>query len=85
MSLDTAIEHLLAAKRISAASQSYAKDNPVEWQKVESYLTGGARPTGVKTHMGLGLLEVEDVRRGTQEPPLPSNVARSAPTAVVTT
>lgn len=74
----------MAAKRISAASQSYAKDNPNEYAKVKAYLNGGARPTGVTTEMGLGLLEVEDVRRASVPPPLPSNVARSAPTRVVT-
>jgi len=68
MSLDTAVGHLLAAKRISAPSQSYAKDNPAEWAKVKAYLTGGSRPTGVATEMGLGLLEVEDERRGASPP-----------------
>lgn len=81
MSLDSAVQHLLAAKRISALSQSYKKDNPTEAQKVFAYLNGGARPTGVTTEMGVGLLEVEDERRA--ESPLPSNVARSAPTGVV--
>ena len=81
--LDSAIDHLLKAKRISAPSQSYRKDNPVEYQKVQAYLTGGSRPTGVTTEMGLGLVEIEDVRRGSVEPPLPSYVARSAPTAKV--
>lgn len=84
--LSSALDHLLAAKRISAASQSYARDNPSEWQKVQAYLTGGARPTGVTTEMGLGLVEVEDVRRANiPSPPLPPNVALSPPTAVVTT
>lgn len=82
MSLDTAIQHLLAAKRISNASQSYAKDNPSEWAKVKAYLNGGARPSGVTTEMGLGLLEIEDERRA--NPPTPSNVAYSAPTGGVT-
>jgi hypothetical protein len=67
MSLSSAIDHLLKAKRISAPSQSYRKDNPAEYAKVEAYLKGGARPTGVTTEMGLGLLEIEDVRRA--EPP----------------
>lgn len=71
MSLESAIEHLLAAKRISNASQSYRKDNPNEYAKVEAYLAGGARPTGVTTEMGLGLLEVEDERRGASPPPPP--------------
>ena len=79
-SLDSALDHLLKAKRISALSQSYRKDNPAEYAKVEAYLNGGTRPTGVKTEMGLGLIEVEDVRRN---PPLPSNVARSAQTGKV--
>lgn len=79
MSLDSAIQHLLKAKRISNVSQSYAKDNPGEWAKVKAYLTGGARPTGVTTEMGVGLIEVEDARRAE----LPSNVARSAPSAGV--
>lgn len=61
--LSSAISHLLKAKRISAPSQSYAKDNPGEWAKVKTYLEGGVRPTGVTTEMGLGLLEAEDVRR----------------------
>jgi len=77
MGLDEAVDHLLKAKRISAPSQSYAKDNPVEYSKVKAYLDGGPRPTGVTTEMGLGLIEVEDARRG------PSNVARSAPTGAV--
>jgi len=82
--LSSAIDHLLLAKRISAASQSYRKDNPVEYQKVKTYLDGGARPTGITTEMGLGLVEVEDVRRASLPAPLPSNVARSAPTGSVT-
>lgn len=69
MSLDSAIQHLLAAKRISAPSQSYAKDNPVEWGKVKGYLEGGERPTGVVTEMGLGLIGVEDERRAVEPPP----------------
>lgn len=82
MSLDSAIQHLLKAKRISAPSQSYRKDNPVEYQKVRAYLEGAARPSGVITEMGIGLLEIEDVRRG--QAPLPSNVARSQATGTVT-
>ena len=69
--LASAIDHLLKAKRISAPSQSYAKDNPAEYQKVKAYLDGGARPTGVTTEMGLGLIEVEDVRRAVTPPPPP--------------
>jgi len=69
MSLDSAIAHLLAAKRVSAPSQSYAKDNPGEWALVKAYLEGGARPTGVVTAMGLGLIDVEDARRDVAEPP----------------
>jgi len=80
--LSSAIDHLLLAKRISAPSQSYRKDNPAEYAKVLAYLEGGARPTGVTTQMGLGLVEVEDVRRGV--PPPPPGSARSAPTGVVT-
>lgn len=80
--LSSAIAHLLKAKRISAPSQSYRKDNPGEYAKVQAYLTGGSRPTGVVTEMGLGLVEVEDVRREQLPPPLPSNVARSAPVGV---
>lgn len=71
MTLDEAVQHLLAAKRISAPRQSYAKDNPQEWQKVKAYLNGAARPSGVTTEMGLGLLAVEDVRRGSPPPPPP--------------
>lgn len=82
--LSSAIDHLLKAKRISAASQSYRKDNPAEYAKVLAYLEGGARPTGVVTEMGMGLVEVEDVRRGSTPPPNPPNVSDSAPTAVVT-
>ena len=81
--LSSAIDHLLLAKRISAPSQSYRKDNPAEYLKVKGYLDGGARPTGVMTEMGQGLVEVEDVRRASAQPPLPSNVARSAPTGAV--
>ena len=82
MGLDQAVDHLLKAKRISAPSQSYRKDNPTEFSKVEAYLKGGSRPSGVTTEMGQGLLELEDARRAEQ--PLPSNVARSAPTGVIT-
>lgn len=78
MSLSTAIGHLMSAKRITAASQSYRKDNPSESQKVFSYLSGGPRPMGVTTEMGIGLVEIEDVRRAAPPPPtLPPNVARS--------
>lgn len=84
MGLTEAIDHLLKAKRISAVTQSYKKDNPVESAKVFAYLNGGTRPTGVSSEMGLGLMEVEDERRKPPvEPPLPSNVARSAPTGAV--
>jgi hypothetical protein len=69
MSLDSAIQHLLNAKRITAPTQSYAKDNPSEATKVFAYLNGGTRPSGVTTEMGVGLLEVEDARR--QVPPNP--------------
>ena len=79
--LASALSHLLKASRISGKRQSYKTDNPVEYAKVQAYLTGGPRPTGVTTEMGLGLIEVEDVRRNVT-PPLPSNVARSAPTVV---
>jgi hypothetical protein len=68
-SLASALQHLLKAKRISAASQSYAKDNPGESQKVFAYLNGGSRPTGVASEMGMGLVEVEDVRRAQLPPP----------------
>ena len=78
-SLEVAIEHALKAKRIVAASQSYAKDNPTESRGVFEYLNGGGRPIGVLTEMGLFLVEVEDVRRGGS-----SNVARSAATGAVT-
>jgi hypothetical protein len=85
--LADAITHLLAAKRISAASQSYAKDNPAEWSRVKAYLNGGTRPS-VSTEMGMGLVEVEDVRRGVTPPPPPppplGNPSTSAPTKVVT-
>lgn len=63
MSLETALDHLLAAKRISGNKQSYKSDNPSEYAKVKAYLDGGARPTGVTTEMGVGLLEVEDAHR----------------------
>lgn len=71
MTLDSAVQHLLKAKRISNTTQSYAKDNPAEWAKVKTYLEGGTRPSGVVTEMGLGLLEVEDERRGAPPPPPP--------------
>ena len=80
--LSSAIDHLLRAKRIAALTQSYRKDNPIEYQKVLAYLEGGPRPMGVVTEMGMGLVEIEDVRRA--DLPLPSNVARSAPTGSVT-
>ena len=81
--LASALSHLLKAKRISGAKQSYKTDNPQESAKVFAYLNGGARPTGVTSEMGLGLVEVEDARRSSQTPPLPSNVARSAPSGAV--
>lgn len=88
MSLDSAIQHLLKAKRISAPSQSYAKDNPGEWAKVQAYLEGGARPTGIATEMGLGLIEVEDERREIDPPPpgktWESEVAQLAPAPAFT-
>lgn len=77
MGLDSAIQHLLKAKRISAPSQSYAKDNPAEWAKVKAYLEGGPRPVGVTTEMGLGLVEVEDARR--PAPPPVGDKLRYAP------
>jgi hypothetical protein len=79
-SLSSALDHLLKAKRISALSQSYAKDNPAEYAKVKVYLDGGARPSGVVTEMGLGLVEVEDVRRSVTPPPS----GGSLPTAITT-
>lgn len=83
--LKSAIDHLLKAKRITAPSQSYAKDNPAEAPKVISYLNGGSRPSGITSEMGQGLMEVEDVRRAALPPPLPPNMAVSAATAKVTT
>lgn len=71
MSLDSAIEHLLTAKRISGTKASYAKDNPIEYRAVKEYLDGGTRPIGVITEMGIGLLEVEDERRNIPSPPPP--------------
>ncbi len=71
-SLSSALDHLLKAKRISAPSQSYKKDNPAEYAKVVAYLQGGARPSGVTTEMGMGLVEVEDVRRAPPDPPPPT-------------
>ena len=81
MGLAEAIEHLLTAKRISGTKASYAKDNPIEYRAVREYLDGGARPVGVLTEMGLGLIEVEDVRRSGSSS---SATARSAPTGSVT-
>lgn len=78
MDLTEALEHLFKAKRISAASQSYRKDNPIEYQKVLDYVNGGPRPMGVVTEMGLGLVGVEDVRRGED-----SVFADSAPSGAV--
>lgn len=80
--LASALQHLLKAKRINGTKQSYKQDNPAESQKVFAYLNGGPRPAGVTSEMGLGLIEVEDVRR--IPPPLPSNVARSTPSGSVT-
>ena len=54
----------LLANRIVAVSQSYRKDNPVEYAKVRAYLDGGARPIGVTSHMGLHLVLGEDACRG---------------------
>jgi hypothetical protein len=59
------------AKRISGNNNSYRKDNPGEYAKVIAYLDGGARPTGVVTDMGLGLLLAEDARRALLVDPEP--------------
>lgn len=62
-----------SAKRVSGASASYKKDNPNEYVKVIAYLDGGARPSGVTTDMGMGLLLEEDARRALVVPsPSPS-------------
>ncbi len=79
--LDSALDHLFKASRISGNKNSYKKDNPAEYTKVLAYHEGGARPSGVTTEMGMGLVEVEDVRRLITDPPpppLPANKAESA-------
>lgn len=83
--LQEALQHLLKASRISGNKNSYRKDNPAEYGLVVAYINGGSRPN-VTTEMGLGLREVEDVLRTSvppPDPPLPPNVARSAPTGSV--
>lgn len=60
---EKAVTELLLANRIVAPSQSYRKDNPTEYTKVRAYLDGGARPTGSLTHMGTGLVALEDTCR----------------------
>lgn len=65
--------------------KSYEDANPAESARVFGYLDGGAVPSPFPTSlMGSGLTKVERGRRAlVAPPPLPSNVARSAPTAVV--
>jgi len=60
---EQAVTELLLANRIVAPSQSYRKDNPAEYLKVRAYLDGGTRPTGSLTHMGTGLVALEDTCR----------------------
>lgn len=81
--LTMALQHLLKAARISGNKNSYKRDNAVEYGLVKTYIDGGPRPANVTTEMGLGLREVEDVRRGSTPPPPPANVAQSNPTAKV--
>jgi hypothetical protein len=71
--LTQALAKLQTANRIDGTKNSYRKDNPNEYQAVTAYLKGGARPAGVTTDMGTGLLLAEDARRelGTPEPPTP--------------
>jgi hypothetical protein len=81
--LAQSLQALRNAKRFSHTSNSYAKDNPVEYAKVIAYLDGGERPSGITTEMGIHAVLEEDVRRALANPPLPSNVVRSALTGVV--
>lgn len=61
------------ANRIDGTKASYRKDNPIEYGKVIAYLTGGSRPSGVTSDMGMGLMLEEDARRALEviEPPPP--------------
>lgn len=52
-----------SANRIDGSRNSYRRDNPSEYAKVIAYLQGGARPTGVTSDMGMGLMLEEDARR----------------------
>jgi hypothetical protein len=60
--LANSLSHFRKAKRLAGPGPSYAKDNPLEYQKVLAYLDGGARPD-VTTEMGQGLVLEEDARR----------------------
>jgi hypothetical protein len=82
--LEQSLQALRNANRFSGNKQSYRKDNPNEYAKVIAYLDGGARPSGVTTEMGKHALLEEDARRVLVNPPLPPNVARSAPSGAVT-
>ena len=67
------------ANRVDGSRASYAKDNPSEYAKVMAYLDGGARPDGVTSDMGVGLVLVEDGRRklivAPPPPPPPASTA----------
>ena len=70
--LAQSLAKLQTANRIDGTKNSYRKDMPGEYGKVvTTYLNGGARPTGVTSDMGMGLMLAEDARRalaGTQPP-----------------
>lgn len=59
------------ANRIDGSRASYRKDSPTEYAKVMGYLAGGARPSGVVSDIGMGLMLEEDARRALVPAPPP--------------
>jgi hypothetical protein len=68
VSLELALAALRNANRVDGAKNSYRKDNPTEYAAVMAYLDGGPRPDPL-SEMGIGLVLVEDERRGVTPPP----------------
>ncbi len=81
--LKRSLTALRNASRFSGNKNSYRKDNPSEYERVIAYLDGGGYPQDVSTQMGIHAVLQEEARRELVVPPLPPNVARSAPTGAV--
>ena len=78
--LQQSLAKLQAANRVDGSRNSYRKDNPTEYDKVIVYLKGGARPTGVTSDMGMGLMLEEDARRSLTVQPEPGPAPEPVPT-----